>query len=447
MREARLIVLSFIVAAVAGAVLLGLPGTTVGESLPFVDRFFTAVSAVCVTGLIVVDTSSRFTPLGQGIIVALIQLGGLGIMTLSTVFLLAAGQRISFRDRTIIRNTLSRARDRSVGDFVRYVVGVTLLYEAIGAVLLALLLAWRHGNAWDTALGHGLFLSISAFCNAGFAPWSDSLAGFRQDPWVLGVVMVLVVMGGLGFVVLVNLRTRFEGDETGARQKLTLHTRLVLAATVVMLVVGIGGMLALEWGAGLGGLPPGERTLVGIFQAVTPRTVGFTTIDLQSLTMPGIFLTMVLMMIGAAPGSTGGGLKVTTVAIIWYLARARYRGQERLQVFNRTLPETSVNRALTVAFTGGICVLATMFALLLAERALQPGHSEEFLSVTFEAVSALGNVGLSLGLTEQLSTAGKLIIALAMLAGRVGPLTLALAVARTLSPERVRMAEEDVMVG
>ncbi|MGD8394873.1 MAG: potassium transporter TrkG [Candidatus Eiseniibacteriota bacterium] len=446
MRTARLIVASFAGAAVAGAVLLALPISTVGEPLGAIDCLFTATSAVCVTGLIVVDTAERFTAFGQGIIVVLIQLGGLGIMTLSTLFLLALGQKMGIGERMVVRTTLSQAHGRTPGELVREVVAVTLAFEGIGSLVLMPLLTLRHGESWIDAAGHAVFLSVSAFCNAGFAPWSDSLAGLRSDPWLIGTVTILIITGGIGFVVLVNLRAWLGPDQEGQRQNLSLHTRLVLSTTGVLLVTGTLLMLLLEWGGALAALSPGERLLGGFFQAVTPRTAGFTILDTPALSTPALFATMLLMLVGAGPGSTGGGLRVTTVAILWFMTRARQRGRARVEVFDRTLPEATGNRALATAFAGGVTVLAVTMALLLVERGGIHGQASQFMALVFEAVSSLCNVGLSMDVTGSLTIGGKLVVTLAMLIGRVGPLTVALAVAREVGVPRVRLAEEDVMV-
>ncbi len=424
-----------------------MPQSVHGERLAFLDCLFTAVSAVCVTGLTVVDTGARFSGAGQTILLILIQLGGLGIMTLSTVVMLSFGDRLSFRARTIIHDTISRSRDRSLAEYVRAVVRLTLVAEAAGAVGLTLLFAWRYGETWKEAMSHGVFLAVSAFCNAGFSPYSDSLAGFAGDWWVLGLIMALIVAGGLGFVVILNMGTALFGDTLGQRQPLALHTRLVLGTTIALLVGATLAFLLLEWQRGLAGLPPGGRLLAALFQAVTTRTAGFNTLDAWSWGLASVVVTMFLMLVGAAPGSTGGGVKVSTLALLWASAHARYRGRVHTEVWNRTVPEATVRRALTTAAAGVVAIAVLLVVFLAVEAPPTGADHTKFLPQLFEVVSALGTVGLSMGATGELSAAGKCVLIVAMFLGRLGPLSLALAVSMEPRSSTVKLAEEDVLVG
>jgi trk system potassium uptake protein TrkH len=379
------------------------------------------------------------------VLLLLIQLGGLGIMTFSTLLLLAVGQRLSLSARVTLRNTLSQARDQSLGEFVSYVVKAALLTELAGAILLTLL--FHRAEPWGSAVKHGLFHAVSAFCNAGFGLYSDSLVRYRSDPGVNLVIMGLIVLGGLGFVVLVNVRDRLFGGETRQRTRLTLHSRVVLWTTMGLVLVGLLGLLITEWQGSLSSMPAAERFLAAALQSVTCRTAGFNTLDLTAISLPGICILMLLMTVGGSPGSTAGGLKTTTMAILLGLARSRWRGEHGVQLARRGIPDPIVSRATATAAAGVIAVGIVTFALLVSECGVEgPAPPGSFLRLGFEAVSALGTVGLSLGVTPELSTPGRLIIIIAMFVGRLGPLTVAVAVARRKGA-RVLLAEEEVLVG
>lgn len=445
----RLLVLSFLGLIALGTVgFMVLPGLYTGPSLSWVDAFFTATSAVCVTGLIVVDTATYFTPLGQAYILFLIQLGGLGILTFTTLVILALGRRLSLHHEAVTAHTAQVAPEVDFRQLVRNIVRFTFLLEAVGAVVL--FAAWLPRFDGPTAAWHAVFQAVSAFCNAGFSTFSDSLMGFRGSPLVLLVVMTLIVVGGLGFLTLEELHLQRKPGEGDRAFRLSLHSRLVLMTTAVLLVGGWAVFSALEWGNTLDGMPAWQRLANGLFMSVTARTAGFNTVDHASATDATNFVTILLMSIGGSPGSTAGGLKTTTVAVIALLALARLRGRQVTSVQGRTVPEETVQRAVGLFVVGFGVVTAAI--LLFAVLQLGPGSaggSESFLRWMFEAVSAFNTVGLSMGATGELTPVGKLLTIVLMYVGRIGPLTLATAIALdrpTLSGE-FRYAYEDVIIG
>lgn len=431
--------------AVGTAVLLLVPGLYTGEGLSFVDALFTATSAVCVTGLIVVDTATYFTPLGQGVILVLIQLGGLGILTFTTLIILLLGRRLTLRAEMAV-GAPEAIPDIDASGLLRTVLRYTFVIEGIGAVLLWL--AWTDRFGWIGAVWPAVFHAVSAFCNAGFSIFSDSLESFAAAPFALTVVMILIVLGGIGFVVLEELRLRGGGRRTG---RLSLHTQLVLLATVLFLVGG--GLLyaAFEWTNVLEPMAWYLRPVHAFFMSVTARTAGFNTVDYAELTSASLLLTMVLMLIGGAPGSTAGGLKTTTVMLLGFLAMARARGRTVTSAFRRTIPEGTIQRAIGLLVFVMALLGVALFLLQITELQGVPHPLSRglFLELAFEVVSAFDTVGLSTGLTADLSPAGKSILVFLMFIGRVGPFTLvaSMIVAAEHTKVRYRYATEDVIIG
>jgi trk system potassium uptake protein TrkH len=431
-----------------GTLLLSLPVAGAGESLSPLDAFFTATSAVCVTGLTVVDTGTRFSPFGQAVILALVQLGGLGIMTFAVFVGVVLGRKVAFTDRMVIQDSMHHTPKAGVRRLVRYVLTFTLAVEAAGAALLWI--RFRGQFPAGEAVWQSVFHSVSAFCNAGFGLLPDSLVRFRGDPLVNLVITALIVVGGLGFLVNMELfdgaRARIRGAQVPL---LTLHTRLAVVVTAALLAVGTIAFLVLEWNNVLRDLSPGERLLAAWFQSVTPRTAGFNTVDYGRLSSDTLFFMIFLMFVGASPGSTGGGIKTTTFGLLFALVVARWRGRGRAAVFHRTIPHAVMDRALLLTLLAWAVVSVAIGLLVAIETHGMPFDAAEprFLALMFEAVSAFGTVGLSTGITASLSVAGKLVLVAVMFAGRVGPLTLVLAVGPRQERGRFRYAEENVMVG
>jgi trk system potassium uptake protein TrkH len=443
-----LLVFSFLGLIVLGTVgLRTLPGLYTGEPLSWLDALFTATSAVCVTGLIVVDTATYFTGAGQAFLLLLIQLGGLGILTFTTLVILALGGRLSLNHEAATSTATDIASDIDVKRLVRNVVRFALLFEAGGAGLLFLVWVWRFGFA--EAAWHSVFHAVSAFCNAGFSTFSDSLVGFRSAPVTLSVVMLLIVLGGLGFLTLEELHIRWKG-RNGSPPPLSLHSRLVLAASGLLLVGGWVAFTILEWRNTMADMPAWARLVNGLFMSVTARTAGFNTVD-YGATAPGTdFITILLMSVGGSPGSTAGGLKTTTVAVMVLLALARLRGRNVTSVGHRSIPEDTVQRAVGVFVVGSLLVTGGILLYSVVELPPSgPTAPDAFLRHMFEAASAFNTVGLSMGVTGDLTPVSKVLTIALMYLGRVGPLTFASAVALSRPPlaGEFRYAYEDVIIG
>ncbi|GAB4276409.1 MAG: TrkH family potassium uptake protein [Deferrisomatales bacterium] len=443
----QVLVLSFGGAALAGTLLLMTPWASVQRPLGFVDALFTATSAVCVTGLVVVDTGSYLSHFGQGVVLALIQLGGLGIMTYSSVFLMVLGRRLSFRGQALIEDTLGRQERASAHRLVRDVFLFTVAIEAAGAVVLTAVFA--RSRPWADALYHGVFHSVSAFCNAGFSLYATSFVAYRGD-WILnGTVIALIVAGGLGFTVLEDLAGAAGSRRAGRPVRLRLHTKVVLTTTGLLIAGGTLGVWVFESRNALAGLGRGETFLACLFQSVTPRTAGFNTLDYSNLTNTTLFFSILLMFIGASPGSCGGGIKTSTFAVVAALFRDRVLARHRVHLFRRTLPEETVARSVAILLASFAFVTLVTFALLASEIGPVPHRQGggTFLEYFFEVVSAFGTVGLSTGVTASLSTFGKLLITFVMFVGRLGPLTMAMAIGKKPGRGKYQFAEESLMVG
>jgi trk system potassium uptake protein TrkH len=445
---AAILIASFGGAIAVGTLLLSLP-VAAAERLGFVDALFTATSAVCVTGLAVVDTGTRLTTFGQVVVLVLCQAGGLGIMTFAMLVVLLLGRSVSFRGHMVIEDTMHHSPSAELATLVRYVVAFTFAAEAGGALLLWL--RWRS----DFPIGHAAYLSVfhsvMAFCNAGFSLFPDSMVRYRADLVVNAVITALAIAGGLGFLVNMELRDQAVLRLRGRRPpRLSLHSRIVLAVSAALLVVGTIGFLITEWQNLLRGMPFAEKLLVSFFHSVTPRSGGFSTVDYGHAATATLFFTIFLMFIGGSPGSAAGGVKTTALGLLLVLLRARYRGRGRAMVFHRTIPHVVMDRALSVILLSWIVISAALLLLTVSELGNAPhaGARPAFVQLMFEIVSAVGTVGLSTGITPSLTPGGKMLIALLMFAGRLGPVTVALAAGRK-GPGRVRYryAEENVMVG
>lgn len=431
---------SFALAITAGWLLLALPEAAVGvESVGGLDALFTSTSAVCVTGLIVRDTPREFSLFGLVVILLLIQLGGLGIMTLAAMFGAARGQKVSMRARMIVQDTLVSQDPHAIGRTLGLIALFTFSVEAVGAALLYL--RWvLAGEAPLRAAWLAAFHAISAFCNAGFSLFSSSLEDYAADPVVNLVIGGLIVIGGLGVPVMLDLVQYLRLRRRGKRARLSLHTRLTLTTTGHLLIFGFLGFWLLEWTHIMLRQDWGEAFWSATFQSITPRTAGFNTVPMGALTEATKFLLVMLMFVGASPGSTGGGVKTSTLAVVALLARTMILGGSRVQAYGRAIPEQVRHRAVAIIILMGGSVLLWTFALCISEGG-------RFIDLLFETVSAFATVGLSTGVTPSLTPFGRLAIILAMFAGRVGPLTLALAMARRKPAEELAYPEEPVMVG
>jgi trk system potassium uptake protein TrkH len=441
----RIPVTGFLFIILTGTLLLKLPWATYPDLLSWTDAFFTATSATCVTGLVVLDTAETFTPLGRGIVLMLIQIGGVGTMTLSTLILMAAGRRPGIRDRNLLQDTFTHGTDKSPARIVSDVLRLTLVVEALGALGLFIRFLWDMPPS--EALGHAVFHSISAFCNAGFALFPDSLVAYRQDKAVNLIVAALIITGGFGFLAIAEIRDQIR-TRPQRLSRLSLHTRLVLSVTLILLFSGTLLFFLMESRNTLSSMGPGQSLMASFFQSATLRTAGFNTLPFEQMTSVTLFACLVFMFIGGSPGSCAGGVKTTTAATLFLLGLARLQGRERPQIFYRSIPEASITRAMSVFLLSLFVIGLAIMGLLITESHALP-HPESkglFLEIAFEATSAFATVGLSTGLTPSLSVAGKWIVIFLMFTGRVGPLVLAVAISRK-SGSRFRYAEEPIMIG
>lgn len=432
----RLFVGTFAGLSMAGAFLLALPQSAASDhSVGLLDALFTSTSAVCVTGLVVRDTAADFRGFGQAVILLLIQVGGLGIMTFSTTALWALGRRMSLRHEGAVASLLS-AQDRGhLFATARRILALTALTEAVGALLLAVAFV-RHGDRLLTALWRGVFTSISAFCNAGFALQSDSLVSYQHSPFVLHVVALLIILGGLSPAAVFAAPALARRGPT----PVTAQAKLCLVAAAVLLGLGFVSVLAFEWGGSLAGLSVADRLHNAWFQSVTLRTAGFNSIDLTAVRPPTFTLMLLWMFIGGSPGSTAGGVKTTTVAVLLLSVVQSIRGRWTLEVFGRRIPERTHSKA---AVTVTVAAAVAFFALL----ALELTQRMPTRLAVFEVVSALGTVGLSVGGTGALDGVGKAIITVCMFVGRVGGLTLLMFLSSRASVPAIGRPEEEIDVG
>jgi potassium uptake TrkH family protein len=435
---AQFVVLAFAVAVMVGTGLLMLPWAAAdGRSTEAVAALFTATSAVCVTGLTVVDTPGHWSGFGEAVILLLIQAGGLGIMVLATLLGLLVSRRLGLRRRLMAQ---TETKTLGLGDVRKVVARVVVMSLSIEAALaIALTLRWWAG--YDEPPGRaaylGVFHAVSAFNNAGFALYPDNLVPFVGDAWLLGPICAAVVVGGLGFPVLFEL-----WREAGAPWRWSVHTKITVLVSAILLVGGFGVFCALEWSndATLGPLPAGQKLVAGLTLAVMPRTAGFNTIDYADALPETLLVTDVLMFIGGGSAGTAGGIKVTTFALLGFVILAEIRGDPEVSVFRRTLPVSAIRQALTVALLGVALVVTGTLALELAGAA-------GLEASLFESVSAFATVGLSTGITANLPTSAHLVLVVLMFTGRLGTITVASALALRERRRLYRYADERPVIG
>lgn len=441
----QVLVIGFFSIIFFGAVLLTLPiASRDGQSLNFLDALFTSTSAVCVTGLVVVDTVTQFTVFGQMVIILLIQAGGLGFMTLATLLFLLIGKRISLRERLIIQESLNEDTLQGLVRLVRNVVVATLTLETFGACLLMTRFIPVYG--FVKGIYYSFFHAVSAFCNAGFDLMGSagSLTEYRGDLIVSGTIMLMIMLGGLGFQVLVDIYRKRNFH------KLKFHSKFVIFNTVVLILFGAVAFYLTEISnvntLGNPELNTGTRVLMSFFQSVTPRTAGFATMNQGYLTSVGKLLTMILMFIGANSASTGGGVKTTTFAVILFMVASVIRGKSDLNIGKRRISYDILYRAVAIVVISLLLVIIIAMAVMSFEAG-KAGMS--FENVLFETFSAFGTVGLSTGITSSLSAGSKICLIFTMFSGRLGPLTMTLAFANRLANNRtkIRYPEEKIMVG
>jgi trk system potassium uptake protein TrkH len=435
----KIIIFSYFIGIIAaGSLLLMLPWSWEGpEPLRYIDALFTSTSAVCVTGLITVDTA-LYTRFGQTVIALLIQFGGLGIITFATIYVALPRKRISLVNRGIIKDFYIAEVEHNPKSIVRSILIATFGIEAVGAALL-----YTRFHDRPDGLFVSVFHAVSAFCNAGFSTFSNSLEGFVADPLVNFTIMGLIVSGGIGFLVLQDIGKRLRGR----KRRLSSHSRIALAATAFLVIVGAAAFFILEYRHAMSSLNLGQKAMASLFQSVTPRTAGFGTILQSSFTSASVLITILLMFIGASPASTGGGIKTTTFFV---LALAALRGtdeRDRLVVGKRVIPASSILKALGILGKGFLVVFAALTLLLVVEHSKIASGELGTTQALFEVVSAFGTVGLSLGITSGLSATAKGVIILTMFAGRVGIFAMSLPLGRARIDRYADFPRTDVLVG
>ncbi|MBI4828879.1 MAG: hypothetical protein HY804_08735 [Nitrospinae bacterium] len=441
----RTLLTLFAIVILLGAALLSLPIAT-HHGIGFLDALFTATSAVCVTGLMTVDPGTVFTPFGQLVILALIQVGGLGIMTFSTFFMVLLRRSLTLPESAVIFDTLDPNRRLRIGELLKQTMTFTFSVEAVGALVLFVRWAPEHGAA--DAAWLAVFHSVAAFCNAGISLFPDNLMRYSGDVVVNAVVMALIVTGGLGFLTLAELRLNYRARRSGKRPPVSANCQLTLAVTGALIVTGTALIFVFERNHGLAGMAAPHQAMAALFQSVTARTAGFNTVDLNGFTNASLYVILLLMFVGAAPGSTGGGVKVTTfgamIALIW----SRLRARERVEIFHRAIAHRTMSQALFVFFLAAQILVLFALALFVSESAGSgPAAREAFLPLLFETVSAFGTVGLSLGATANLTEPGKILVIALMYIGRLGALTMIMAAARRAPHGAYRYAEEEITIG
>ncbi len=445
LKPAQLMLMSFVGVIVFGTVLLMLPASTVpGEETGLINAFFTATSATCVTGLIVYDTATHFTFFGQLVILALIQIGGLGIMTFSVSLALLMRRGVSMKDQSIMQDVLDQDTLQSVKRLVGFIIAMTFLLETAGAIVL--FKAWKplFYGATETAW-HAVFHSVSAFCNAGFSTFSNSLMGFANDVPTNLTIGSLIVLGGIGFVVIGDfyqaIRTRLFTRQK-RRHKFRIQSRLALVWTGGLILFGTALFYLIEKNQLLDGTNYDHALLISLFQSVTTRTAGFNSCSIGLLQPATLFLFIVLMFVGACPGGTGGGIKITTPAVLWAVIRAGFRRRGETELYRRTLPMEVIQKAVMVLCSSLLLACGAVGLMAFFEP------DKEFMDLFFETVSAFGTVGLSTGITGTLSEAGRVLITLLMFVGRLGPLTIGFAfMLRKRQPAKYSYSEERIMIG
>jgi trk system potassium uptake protein TrkH len=437
-RHPALVFVSGFVGFIAvGTLVLTLPAaSTAGQWTPLLDALFTSTSAVCVTGLVVVDTGTYWSTFGQVAILILVQLGGFGFMTSSTLLWLLVRRKATLRERTLVRESLGSGGVGSALQLARNVIAFSFVVEVAGALVLSI--AFMRELEPGQAIWWGVFHSVSAFNNAGFdlVGGFRSLVPFNQQPQILLPISCLLIVGGISYTVVEDVLQRRDFV------RLALDTKLVLVTTLALITFGFVCVLFTERTnlATLGGMSVGPRLLNALFTGVSPRTAGFNSIDTGAMTESGLFVLIGLMFVGGAAGSTAGGIKVQTFALLFFAILSAVRGGSDVVAFNRRIPTAQMLRVVAVTSLALAFVFIVAFALTLTERA-------RFLDLLFEAFSAFGTVGMSTGITSDLNPAGRLIVALSMFAGRLGPLTLVLALAAREQQALLRWPEEGVKIG
>jgi len=431
----QVLLTGFLIIILLGTLLLHMPiSCSGGQKIAWIDALFTSTSATCVTGLIVLDTGKDFSLFGQWVILALLQIGGLGIMTFSTMFAFLLGRKITLRQRLILQESLNQFSVGGLVRFAKYILIFAFFFEAGGTLFLYYY--WRNLESAHHPLFLSLFHAISAFCNAGFSLFPDSLRRFATQPGINLIFMILIIIGGLGFLVLLEI------FEYPIRKKLSLHSKIVLQASFLLILTGAGFVFLFENTnpETMGFLSIPGKITGAFFQSITARTAGFNTMATSKLSNATLLFVMVLMFIGASPTSTGGGIKTTTFSVLYLNTFASLKGKHHLSIYKRRISAEVIRKAWEITFLSLSWITIMLILLCYVEKI-------RFIELFFELISAIGTVGLSTGITPSLSFSGKLIIILTMFFGRLGPLTLAFSLVTKQKPELIEYPDEKLMVG
>ncbi len=444
----QVILLGFLFTIIIGTFLLSLPICSAsGQATPLIDALFTATTSVCVTGLVVVDTYAHWSFFGQLVILILAQIGGLGVVSITTGVMLVMGQKVSLKDRLLIENAFNLSTLKGLVKFLKKIIKGTFLVEGIGAICYAFVFVPEFG--FKKGIWASIFNGVSAFCNAGMdVIGANSLAPYVSNVWINFVTMTLIVLGGLGFVVwwdiirVLQMAKKKEIPKKWILKKCTLQTKIVLAMTLTLILGGAACVFVLEYNnpETLGALSFGDKILASLFQSITTRTAGFFTISQKGLKDATVLVCLVLMFIGGSPSGTAGGVKTTTIALLLIATKSIITGNEEAEIFKRSIPLKTIRKALAV-------VLISFLALWGGTVALSAVSGGSLSDVAFEMTSAVATVGLTRGFTASLNTIGKMIIIVGMYLGRIGPISLAIAIQAKKKMGLASFAEEDVSVG
>lgn len=432
----QILALGFLIVIIIGAIILSLPiSSRTGEPTNFLDAIFTSTSAVCVTGLITLDTSTHWSVFGQTVIITLIEIGGLGFMSFGVLISLILGKKITLRERLVMQEAMNTYSIQGLVKMVKYVLIFTMSVQFFGALLLSTQFVPEYGIG--RGIFYSIFHSISAFCNAGFDLFGTSLVGYSSNSVVILVISALIIIGGLGFTVLLEIY-EFKG-----MKKLSLHSKLVLITTAILVFGGAILMLIFEYNNvdTIANMNIKDKLLNSFFASVTPRTAGFNSISTSGMTLASKFLTIILMFIGGSPGSTAGGLKTVTFGILVLTVICVIKGREDTEVFGRRFTKEIVYKSFTLLFIGVSLVIFSTMILSYTEVGVS------FIDLLYETTSAFGTVGITLGLTPNLSSIGKVLIMLMMYFGRVGPLTVMLALTRKRKKSGYKYPEGKILIG
>lgn len=444
----QIVIFSFLSAILVGTLLLCLPiATRSGKGLSLIDSLFTATSATCVTGLIVRDTGAYFSAFGKLVILALIQMGGLGIMTFSTLFAILLGRKLTIKHDLVIQRTMAPNKVQNLVTLVKYILFITLGIELLGALCLAA--RWASVSDWTFGkiFVNSVFHAVSAFCNAGFSLFPSSFTSFFGDTYINLIMIFLIIIGGIGFIVILELPRLLRFIKGKPFHRVSIQTKIALSVSLCLIVAGALLFFLAENNNTLAEASLKGKVLGSFFQSVTARTAGFNTLNIGALATPTLCILIFLMFIGASPGSTGGGIKTGTFGILLATLSSMIKNRDRVSIFKRTIPKEVVRKALVVLLLSLGWIFIAVILLSAVEYKRAPAADNFFLRILFEIISAFGTVGLSTGITSTLSVFGKIIVVITMFAGRIGPLTMALAIALKRDRAAYTYPEEKIMIG